>query len=42
MYPEERALYQQVFEESQDVVKGLANTQLNQQMIQRKQCLMEQ
>jgi SNF2 family DNA or RNA helicase len=40
MYPEEKELYNEVFENSQEVVKGLANTQLNQQMMHIMECML--
>jgi len=41
MYPEEKALYKQVFEESQDVVANvMKNTQLNQQMMYIMECML--
>jgi SNF2 family DNA or RNA helicase len=41
MYPEERDLYRQVYEESQDVVMDMMkNTQLNQQMMYIMECML--
>ena len=41
MYPEEKELYKQVYEDSQEVVKGMmANTQLNQQMMYIMECML--